>query len=200
VAWGYYTLQIRPTIAAGEYAITLALLDPATGERQGQSVVLEQVMVSESICSFDLPPDAVAAVPTNVIFGNDLRLLGYRAQRAGHDLNLTLYWRAERRMGTDYKIFVHVFDPGTRVPVAQDDAMPRRWAYPTTFWGPGEVVDDPILISLADVPPGTYGLAVGIYDPVTGERPSAITGDGRLLADGLLVLSGQVVKVEAHKP
>jgi hypothetical protein len=156
--------------------------------------------VSESICSFSLPPEAIGAVRTNVTFGNDLRLLGYRAQRNGRDLNLVLYWRAERRMRTDYKVFVHVFDLGTRIPVAQDDAMPRRWAYPTTFWGPGEVVDDPIPISLAEVPPGTYGLAVGVYDPVTAERLSAITGDGDLLTDGLLVLSGQMVEVETDKP
>ena len=97
-------------------------------------------------------------------------------------------------------MFVHVFDPSTRVPVAQDDAMPRRWTYPTTFWGPGEVVDDSIPISLADVPPGTYGLAVGIYDSVTGERLSAIAGDGRLLADGLLVLSEQMVEVGVNEP
>jgi hypothetical protein len=194
VAWGYYTLQVPPAIAPGDYAITLALLDPVTGGHQGLNVDLGRVTVNEPLCSFDLPPDAVAAVATNVIFGNDLRLLGYRAQRDGHDLNLVLYWRAERRMETDYKVFVHVFDLGTRVPVAQDDAMPRRWTYPTTFWAPGEVVDDAIPISLAEVPPGTYGLAVGVYDPVTGERLSAIAGDGHPLADGLLVLSGQVIK------
>jgi hypothetical protein len=200
VAWGYYTLQVPPAIAPGSYAIVLALLDPAAGRRCGQPVVLEHVTVSESMCSFGLPPEAVGAVHTNAIFGNNLRLLGYRAQRDGHDLNLVLYWRAERRMEIDYKVFIHVFDLSTRVPVAQDDAMPRQWTYPTTFWGPGEVVDDAIRISLADVPPGTYGLAAGVYDPLTGERLSVIDGDGRLLADGLLVFSGQTVEVKESEP
>jgi hypothetical protein len=103
-------------------------------------------------------------------------------------------------MKVDYKVFVHVFDPNTGVPVAQDDAMPRRWTYPTTFWWPGEVVDDIIPISLAGLPPGTYGLAAGVYDPSTGERLSAIAGDGQPLVDGLLVLPGQTVEVEAYVP
>lgn len=200
VVWGYYTLPIPSVLAPGTYAVALTLLDPATGARQGQSVVLEQVTVKESPCSFDLPPGAVGAVHTNATFGDALRLLGYRVQYEGNDLNLTLYWRAEHRMETDYKVFVHVFDLQTGVPVAQDDAMPRRWTYPTSFWGPGQVVDDPIPISLADVPPGAYGLAVGVYDPVTMERLPTVAEDGRLSPDGRLVLPGQVVMVEEHKP
>jgi hypothetical protein len=199
-AWGYYTLPVPSTLTSGTYAIALALLDPATGERQGQSVVLEQVTVKESPCSFDLPPGADGAVHTNATFGDALRLLAYRVQYEGSDLTLTLYWRAEHRMETDYKVFVHVFDLQTKIPVAQDDAMPRRWTYPTSFWGPGEVVDDPIPILMADVLPDTYGLAVGVYDPVTMERLPAIAGDGSLSPDGRLVLPGQVVMVEKHEP
>jgi hypothetical protein len=201
VAWGYYTLSVPSALAPGAYAVALALLDPATDEStDSRSVVLERVTVKESPCSFDLPPGADGAVQTNGAFGDALRLLGYRARQEGDDLTLVLYWRAEHRMETDYKVFVHVFDLATKVPVAQDDAMPRRWTYPTSFWGPGEVVDDPIPISLADVPPGTYGLAVGVYDPVTMERLPVIAGDGRLLPDGRLVLPGQMVMVEEHKP
>ena len=103
-------------------------------------------------------------------------------------------------MQTDYKIFVHVFDPVTKIPVAQDDAMPRRWAYPTTFWGPGEVVDDLIPLSLKDVPAGVYGVAVGVYDPATMERLPVMDGGGQLRPDGRLVLPDERIEVgEANR-
>lgn len=205
VAWGYYTLRIPFSLASGIYTVTLALEDPATGARQGRSVAVGQVAVMESICEFGALPDAADAVPTVALFGDDLRLLGFQRQRDGQRLRLTLYWRSERRMETDYKIFVHVFDPATGVPVAQDDAMPHRWAYPTTFWGPGEVVDDLIPISLAGVQPGAYGIAVGVYDPMTMERLPVADGTGQpstldLQPDGRFVLPGQAVIVEEREP
>ncbi|MCP4535506.1 MAG: hypothetical protein GY831_30330, partial [Delftia sp.] len=159
MAWGYYELRASPTLPGGDYAIRLALLDPATGALQGQAATVGQVQVSGA-CTFDVPPDATGA---NVLFGDDARLPGYRLRRDGDELTLTLHWRAERRMETNYKIFVHVFDPATGIPVVQDDAMPRRNTFPTTFWWPGEVVVDVIPISLAGVPAGAYGVAVGVY-------------------------------------
>jgi hypothetical protein len=147
-----------------------------------------------------MPPDDGDAVPVNALFGDDLRLLGYRLSQEGNLLTLTLHWRAERRMETAYKIFVHVFDPATQVPVAQDDAMPRRWAYPTTYWGPGEVVTDVVSISLEGVPVGAYGVALGIYDPVTVDRLPVVDGAGQPQPDGRLVLPGETVGMEEDTP
>jgi hypothetical protein len=200
VAWGYYTLRVHPSLPAGSYAVSLALVDPATGAIRGQRAVVGRVTVSRLPCTFAVPPDAEGAVGVNALFGDDLRLLGYRLSRAGDQVTLTLHWRAERRMEAAYKIFVHVFDPDTQVPVAQDDAMPRRWAYPTTFWGPGEVVTDVIPISLQGVPAGNYGVALGVYDPVTLRRLSVIDGNGQPQPDGRLVLSGEGVIVEEYRP
>ena len=78
--------------------------------------------------------------------------------------------------------------------------MPRRWTYPTTFWAPGEVVNDPIPVPLAAIPPGTYGLAVGVYDSVTMERLPVVDGNGHLQPDGRFVLSSQIVAVGEYKP
>jgi hypothetical protein len=205
VAWGYYALRTPYSLASGIYTVTLALEDPVTGARQGRSVAVGQVVVKESVCEFDALPDTADVVPTVALFGDDLRLLGFQRQRDGQRLRLTLYWRSERRMETDYKIFVHVFDPATGVPVAQDDAMPHRWAYPTTFWGPGEVVDDLIPIPLAGIQPGAYGIAVGVYNPTTMERLPVMDGTGRpnaldLQPDGRFVLPGQAVIVEEREP
>jgi hypothetical protein len=197
VAWGYYALRVPPSLPAGTYTITLALVDAATGALQGQPAVAGRVMVSPSPCAFDTPPGTVG---TNALFGDDLRLLGYQLRHPGSKLKLTLHWRSERRMETDYKIFVHVFDPATGVPVAQDDAMPHRGAYPTKFWGPGEAVEDVIPISLRGVLAGGYGIAVGVYDPATMERLPVIDGAGRPQPDGRLVLPGETIQVEEPGP
>jgi hypothetical protein len=197
VAWGYYTLRPHPSLPAGTYTVTLALVDPATGAMRGQPTAVGQVKVSQSPCAFPVPPDAV---DVNALFGDDLRLLGYQLRRDKDRLTVTLHWRSERRMETDYKIFVHVFDPAIQVPVAQDDAMPHRWTYPTTFWGPGEMVTDIIPMSLKRVPAGIYGVAVGVYDPATLERLPVINEIGQPQSDSRLVLPGETVKVEKHGP
>ncbi len=195
VAWRYYTLYTPPSLPTGIHTVTLGLMDPATGTSVGQPVSVGRVQVSQTPCTFPIPQDAVSV---NAVFGNDLRLLGYRRQHDGDRLTLTLYWRSERRMEIDYKIFVHVFDPATGVPVAQDDAMPRRWAYPTTFWEPGELVEDVIPISLQKAPAGVYGVAVGVYDPATTERLPVVDETGQLQPDGRLVLPEEMIKVEGQ--
>ena len=197
VAWEYYTLRASPSLPTGAYTVTLALADPATGVIKGRPATVGKVTVSSSPCTFDVPPDVVGV---NALFGDDLRLLGYQLHRDGDWLRLALHWRSQQRMETDYKIFVHVFDPATTLPVAQDDAMPRRWAYPTTLWGPGEVVEDVIPISLGGVPAGSYGVAIGVYDPVTMERLAVVDGTGQPQPDGRLVFPGEVVEIGGGTP
>jgi hypothetical protein len=192
VAWGYYVVTTQSSLPEGTYTITLGLADAATGTLQGEPQTVGAATLSDSFCQSPLPSEAVR---TDALFGDELVLTGYRLRREGGHLTLTLVWRSERRMGTDYKVFVHVFDPETNLPVAQDDAMPHRWRYPTTFWSPGETVTDRIPIALDDVPAGEYGLAVGIYDPVTSDRLAVVDGDGQSVPDGRLVLGGETIRV-----
>jgi len=191
LAWGYYVLRIDPSLPPGPYTITLTLVDSETGTRS-QSFAVGRATVQQAPCQLPAPSDAVEM---NAVFGDELRLLGYQLRQEPNRLMLTLYWHAEQRMETDYKIFVHVFDPKTKVPVAQDDAMPHRWGYPTRFWGPGEMVRDDIPIYLQGAPPGEYGVAVGAYDPQTMERLPVMNVSGQRYDDGRLVLTGEKVEV-----
>ena len=123
-------------------------------------------------------------------------LAGYRIVRAEMNLYLRLFWRSEKRMETDYKVFVHLYDLDNNLPVVQDDSMPMRWSYPTTLWSPGETVTDTISLSLNGVVAGEYGLAVGVYDPASAERLSGVRGDGYLVPDGRLVLGDGTLEVD----
>lgn len=184
LAWGHYQLTLPGSLSPGSYDISIRLLASGSELSAGPSLLAQTVAVQTERCNYASLP---SAVDSGALFGNALRLVEYELDQQEQSLNLNLYWQAERRMDIDYKIFVHVFDPETGVPVAQDDAMPRRGAYPTRFWWPGDKVDDKISISLAGVQSGTYGLAVGVYDPVSG-RLSLIDDQGLLVEDGRLIL------------
>jgi hypothetical protein len=160
------------------------------------------IVVQPEICHLAARPEAR---DVNARFGDGLYLAEYDlAHEAAVDassaqeaprLDLTLYWQSAYRPESDYKVFVHVYDPVTGIPVAQHDGMPRNWTYPMTRWWPGEEVADPISIALQDVPAGRYHIGVGIYDPATGERLPLVDGEGRTIEDGRLVLD-EVIEVE----
>jgi len=105
--------------------------------------------------------------------GQAVQLLGYRLSyeddpvKPGDVLYLSLYWQADEPLATSYKVFTHLLDP-TGWTRGQQDNSPVRGTYLTTEWQPGEVIVDRYEIEVSpDAPPGSYRLAVGMYDEVT---------------------------------
>ncbi len=98
-------------------------------------------------------------------FGGQLQLVGYTFETSTS--RLSLVWQAAPRAWADYTVFVHVVDAaGNRL--AGNDAQP---SVPTSQWARGEVVIDERVVPIPDdVPPGDYGVVVGIYRADTGER------------------------------
>ena len=179
IAWGYYPLRLAETLLPGEYSLLMGI---EGGERP---LLLQTLSIQPKLCTFAVAPEATTA---NALFGDELQLLAYEIKRNENQVVFILHWRSQQRMNTDYKVFVHVFDPETGIPVAQDDSKPRREAYPTIYWGPGEILADRVPISLRSVPPGAYGVAIGVYDPVTGERLLVVRGDGVVVEDDRYIL------------
>jgi hypothetical protein len=189
--WAFYPLQVAPNLVPGDYGLTLSLGTNEFGDAFNEAIPLGSLAVSENPCPTELPDQAQSA---EALFGEEILLLGYEVQRASADrLDIILHWRAEQRMKTDYKIFVHIFDPNTGIPVAQDDAMPHRGGLPTRLWTPGELVTDIIPIEIGEVTPGKYGIAFGVYDPVTGERLPMQTIGGAMSDDGRYVTEEQII-------
>jgi len=80
-------------------------------------------------------------------------------------LTLTLFWRAGAPLQTRYKVFVHLYADPDAPPPAQHDGEPGGGLAPTTAWTPGAtVIDRHGILIPADLPPGEYTLAVGVYD------------------------------------
>jgi hypothetical protein len=137
----------------------------ATFERQGREVV--EITPSE--------PDLGPLNPVRADLDGKMELRGYDVSptvgKAGRDLELTLYWRAQAPMDRDYTIFVHLVDSDGQL-VAQHDGQPWWEAsLPTSTWDPGEELQDRHVLTLPpDTPPGSYSLRVGAYYWETLER------------------------------
>jgi len=184
-----YQMTLDPLLPPGHYDLVIAVDDAQTGEGFGEFVLPLSVEIEGRERSYAIPP---MQVELDVSFGGQMRLLGYDLSREEGELRLELYWQARQQIGRDYRVFVHLFDPATEEIVAQDDAMPRQNQYPTSWWAEGEVVSDVVIISLKDVPPGCYRLALGIYDPRTMDRLAAVGPDGAPVADNRVILDEEV--------
>jgi hypothetical protein len=88
----------------------------------------------------------------------------------GGELLLELRWQSLQPMDYNYQVFVHLLNANEEK-LAQRDGQPVQWMRPTSTWVPGEELADRYGILLPDdFPPGSYTIAVGVYDPVSGQR------------------------------
>ena len=139
-----------------------------------------------------VPPHAPAPTPPQVAharFDPGLTLIGYEwsgeSVQAGQSLFLTLWWRADTDLNTDYTAFVHV--GGDQV-VAQRDGQPCQGLFPTSHWRAGDLIRDSFALTLpANVAPGQYPLTVGWYTFPDFERQKLLEADVPLPADRAII-------------
>lgn len=107
-------------------------------------------------------------------FGDAIVLVEARGRlgetRRGEVVPLELTWQARAKPDRRYKVFIHI-GPPDGAPVAQHDSEPVAGYRPTDVWSSDErIVDRRGAWIGPDVPPGAYGVFVGLYDPDTGAR------------------------------
>jgi len=114
-------------------------------------------------------------------FADAIELLAVEAVNLPNGPALILQWWAAAPVAADYTVFVHLRAADGFVR-GQADGPPVSGHYPTGNWRPGEVVQD-IHPLPAEVWPHTDHLAIGLYDPVSGERLPAFAADRQRLPD-----------------
>ncbi|MBE7552994.1 MAG: hypothetical protein HS126_18130 [Anaerolineales bacterium] len=151
-----------------------------------------------------LPADAARFTTPIATFGQDqtIQLLAYEMSSPDLQLStfnqplssilylpsstprLALYWRSTSPLPADYTVFVH-FRAADGFVRSQADSPPVSGHYPTTAWQPGEIIQD-IRYFPEDNLAQTDHLAIGLYNPATGQRLPAFDTRGNRLADDAL--------------
>jgi hypothetical protein len=179
-AWDAYRLrrdayQVTVPLQAqgGLYGLELRVFDPVTGDllpltragsqELGENLVLGQAKV---VTLRNAQPQHVASGR----LGDFATFLGYDLQpasarlRAGEQVTVTLYYRADRTTPVDYTRTLQVVSPTLGMAV-QADGYPQQGRNPTHAWVQGEVIADKVMLSLPpDSRPGNYALVLGFYD------------------------------------
>ena len=101
-------------------------------------------------------------------------------------LQVTLYWAAEERPGTEYVAFVHLV--GATGMVAQDDSIPATGTLPTSWWRPGIWIVD---VHQVPMPPThtreDLKVEVGLYRSDNQERLAVLNPTGRPIDDVVIL-------------
>ena len=109
--------------------------------------------------------------------------------RAGSQISLTLYYRANAATDQDLTRFAQLYSPELGM-AAQQDSPPAQGGNPTWAWVPGEVVSDTVTLTVGEeARPGKYVLQVGLYNPSDGMRLPVRDQAGNPLPDGQVVLA-----------
>jgi hypothetical protein len=141
------------------------------------------------------PPDSVD-MPLEANFSNLITLIGADCRGPAQDVcratpgqpvTLTLYWRADAPIEINYTVFTHLLGPSETVIDNGDHAPPK----PTQGWVPGEIIADPITLTLpTDLPPGSYPFEVGLYNAADPNFPRLplTTGENRVILSEPLII------------
>jgi len=109
----------------------------------------------------------------------------------GMTIDLTLFWRGQRRMTTPYTVFVHLIDANGQLR-QQIDTEPGAGTAPTPSWTPGITVTDRYAMDIpANLPPGVYQLRTGLYPTGQPLNRLAVTDPGKasVNSDSILIRS-----------
>jgi hypothetical protein len=91
--------------------------------------------------------------------------------------SLTLVWQTNQPIVQNYSIFVHALDAKDNL-LGQADGVPYQGLYPLPDWRPGQFISDFRSLDLSQQP---ARVAIGIYDPTTGQRLPAFDAEGKPL-------------------
>lgn len=99
---------------------------------------------------------------------------------AGGEVAVHACWTADAPIGIDYTVFIHLIGPDAARP-GERHTYPGLGKLPTSAWVPGTAFCDTYVVPVQDWAPAPirYGVELGLYDALTGDRPVVHIGDGR---------------------
>ncbi|MCO5198561.1 MAG: glycosyltransferase family 39 protein [Anaerolineae bacterium] len=183
-----HEFTLPPDAPSGIYHIDVEVVDSAEKRNlehvSDQGVPFGPTARSGNIAVF---APAVALQPLALTWDapTSIALTGYQlpSGRTGEPIVITLAWESMAPIAQDATVFIHIENADGNS-VAQRDAQPLDGRAPTSQWYPGDVWFDTHSISAeTPLPPGTYRVAFGLYDWMTGDRLSLFDADGQRVQD-----------------
>jgi hypothetical protein len=137
--------------------------------------------------TFTATPATIPSGESPARFEKGLTLVGHRLTTVlPQELRLSLLWRAEAEIETDYTVFVHLTRDDTIL--AQDDSFPAGGYYPTSLWRVGDIVDDEHTLTLPEpYDPTKHKLIVGFYQLETLDRLQVVDEASKPVNDHLII-------------
>ena len=158
------------------YALRAGLYDGETGQRlpvldeqgreAGDAIPLQGLRVTRAQPLQARPASRHAAVS----FGDRIDLVSYRVVGAGQRSRRDAVLAGPAASTRRYAAFVHVTGDGGAM-LAQADGPPAGGRYPTSYWLPGEIVEDTHHVTCRAALAGTTGCASGSTRPAA--RPAS---------------------------
>ncbi|MBP6786621.1 MAG: glycosyltransferase family 39 protein [Candidatus Promineofilum sp.] len=131
-----------------------------------------------AIYRYEAMPAIRPAVAADVVFGGEVRFLGYDPGPTCADptgpCKLTTYWRVLAPTGLPRRFFLHLIGADGAV-LAQAD----RLGAPAEHWRAGDVI-----VQLLTLPRTDGELRLGVYDPTDGGRLMTEAGDEYFVVSG----------------
>lgn len=114
-----------------------------------------------------------------------ITLRGYTLSRTGNQVEVTLWWQAERPVSRDYTVFCQAMSAGRQV--GQTDGPPALGLFPTSHWHLHKAIIDRRTVSVDNDGGVDAQFYVGLYDPETMQR-LRLLGPGGSSAEDYVIL------------
>ncbi|MBE7552995.1 MAG: hypothetical protein HS126_18135 [Anaerolineales bacterium] len=179
-------LEIPPDLPPIRYEVKAGLYHRQSNERLAVLPAGEATTFTLGSIWLTPPQPALPSQPA-AHFGPHITLW-QAAYPSSSEQALVLFWQTGQPLEQNDTIFIHLLDSGGNL-LAQADGVPYAGLYPLPNWQPGQIITDqrpltPLLPNPADL----AAVAVGVYNPVSGERLPAFDAAGQPLPDNSFVL------------
>ena len=188
-----YRVPLPPSDAPTQaWTLQLAFTEPGSSNRlpvsidaasSGDNVALALLRVPAA------PPRLPVPARTYAYFGaNAISLHHAQVTPVLDQWHVQLLWESHTALPTDYTVFVHAYAADGTL-LATGDGPPQNGHFPTRLWLPGDSIADAHILNLpADGVPAT--IAVGLYDPATGERLPITPQNARVENNAAIIWEG----------
>lgn len=140
-----------------------------------------------------------ARTPVFADFGEQIALIGYTAgaetAQPGDVVRVELYWKAQNELDINYQVFLHLLTPDGVLVTQSHKLNPGE--FPTRRWPTDQYVRDEHYLQIpADLPPGAYTVAAGLWVQDEGWRLPLLDENGVQVGDNRPLFNLQVGETE----